>query len=290
MLKVPRLARKFAIALIAVIALCCVPHVGSRAAAAALPTGPGHAATTSTTDANPISDYPTSGYPIQGNPISLDPRHAPAGGHTISDYPKSVGSGHATGAIHAVGAVRALRSHQTTGVISARTLAKVTPARPVAPAVPAAPAGGICSVPGIGDIGGLLGFCSIGKSGITGVLNNLCQPAVPEPESATAGIDSLVRPPAAPGKPLATPYYEYGMAGQYWAATNLQCSDMTSLIGNDVAGMIFDFAKALDRVTITVYQSAAGGGILSWLQNVTDHLISGLGNAIYFPYVAVVVI
>ena len=80
------------------------------------------------------------------------------------------------------------------------------------------------------------------------------------------------------------------MAGQYWAATNLQCSDMTSLIGNDVAGMIFDFAKALDRVTITVYQSAAGEGILGWLQNVTDHLISGLGKAIYFPYVAVVVI
>src|SRR6202167_5906727 len=265
MLKVPRLARKFAIALIAVIALCCVPHVGSRAAAAALPAGPGHAAAT-TIDANPISDY------------------------SISDYPKSVGSGHATGAAHAVGAARAVRSHQTTGVISARTLAKVTPARRVAPAVPAAPAGGICSVPGIGDIGGLLGVCSIGKSGISGVLNNLCQPAVPEPESATAGIDPLLRPPPAPGKPLATPYYEYGMAGQYWAATNLQCSDMTSLIGNDVAGMIFDFAKALDRVTITVYQSAAGAGILSWLQNVTDHLISGLGNAIYFPCVAVVVI
>ena len=40
---------------------------------------------------------------------------------------------------------------------------------------------------------------------------------------------------------------------------------MTSLIGNNVAGMVFDAAKALDRVTITVYQSAAGEGILSWL-------------------------
>jgi hypothetical protein len=245
MLKVPRLARKFAIALIAVIALCCVPHVGSRAAAATLGASPGH----STPAHNPISDYPISGYPSSG-------------------YPSSASS----------------------GAIPARTLAKVTPAAPAVPVAPAAPAGGICSVPGIGDIGGLLGFCSLGKSGITGVLNNLCQPSVPEPESASAGVDSLVKPPAAPGKPLATPYYEYGMAGQYWAATNLQCSDMTSLIGNDVAGMIFDFAKALDRVTITVYQSAAAGGILSWLQNVTDHLISGLGNAIYFPYVAVVVI
>ncbi len=80
------------------------------------------------------------------------------------------------------------------------------------------------------------------------------------------------------------------MSGQFWAPTNLQCSDMTALIGNDVAGMLFDFAKALDRVTITVYQSAAGEGILGWLQGVTDRLISGLGNAIYFPYVALVVI
>jgi hypothetical protein len=39
-----------------------------------------------------------------------------------------------------------------------------------------------------------------------------------------------------------------------------------------------------------VYQSAAGEGILSWLSNVADKLITSLGNAIYFPYVAVVVI
>ncbi len=145
-------------------------------------------------------------------------------------------------------------------------------------------------MPGIGDIGGLLGFCSLGQSGILGGINNLCQPGVPQPESATSGVNALIRPPAAPGKQVATPYNQYGMAGQSWAATDLQCSDMTSLIGNDVAGMLFDFAKALDRVTITVYQSAAGEGILGWLQGVADHLISGLGNAIYFPYVAIVVI
>jgi hypothetical protein len=163
------------------------------------------------------------------------------------------------------------------------------PARTLSATAPAG--GGICSVPGIGDIGGLLGFCSLGQSGISGVLNNLCQPGVPQPESATSGVDALIKPPSgATGPPIATPYNQYGTAGQYWAATNLQCSDMTSLIGNDVAGMIFDFAKALDRVTITVYQSAAGEGILGWLQSVTDHLITGLGNAIYFPYVAVIVI
>ncbi len=99
----------------------------------------------------------------------------------------------------------------------------------------------------------------------------------------------MIAPPAS-GKQPATLYDEYGVAGDYWAATNLQCSDMTSLIGNNVAGMVFDAAKSLDRVTITVYESAAGEGILGWLQRVTDKLITSLGNAIYFPYLAVVVI
>ena len=87
-----------------------------------------------------------------------------------------------------------------------------------------------------------------------------------------------------------TLYIEDGVSGQFWAATNLHCSDMTSLIGNNVAGMVFDVAKSIDRVTITVYQSAAGEGILGWLKNSVDRLITSLGNAIYFPYLAVVVI
>jgi hypothetical protein len=149
--------------------------------------------------------------------------------------------------------------------------------------------GGLCSVPGIGDIGGLLGFCAAGSSGVIGALNNVCQPSLPDPEPANAGIDAMVTPPSS-GKLPATLYDQYGVAGDYWAATNLQCSDMTSLIGNNVAGMVFDAAKSIDRVTITVYESAAGEGILSWLQRVTDRLITSLGNAIYFPYLAVVII
>ncbi len=154
---------------------------------------------------------------------------------------------------------------------------------------PRAPAGGVCSVPGIGDIGGLLGLCSAGSSGIIGDLNNVCQPSIPQPEPASGGIDALIQPPAgvSAGNTL---YDSYGVAGQFWAAHGLQCSDMTSLIGNNVAGMVFDAAKSIDRVTITVYQSAAGNGILSWLQSVVDRLISALGNAIYFPYLAPVII
>jgi TrbL/VirB6 plasmid conjugal transfer protein len=147
---------------------------------------------------------------------------------------------------------------------------------------------GVCSVPGIGDIGGLLGLCSSG-SGVIGDLNNICTPATPQPEQATAGIDSMIATPggATGGKTL---YDNYGVAGQFWAATGLQCSDMTSLIGNNVAGMVFDMAKSLDRVTITVYQTAAGNGILTWLQNAVNRLITALGNAIYFPFLAPLVI
>jgi hypothetical protein len=163
------------------------------------------------------------------------------------------------------------------------------PAEPVQPAHPALP-GGVCQVPGIGDIGGLLGFCAAGSSGLIGDINNICQPSVPAPEAATGGIDALIRPPAAAVKQPATLYDSYGVAGQSWAAYDLQCSDMTSLIGNNVAGVVFDAAKALDRVTITVYQSAAGEGILAWLSGAVDKLITSLGNAVYFPYLAPVVI
>ena len=59
-----------------------------------------------------------------------------------------------------------------------------------------APQSGVCSVPGIGDIGSLLGFCQLGSSGLSGDLNNICQPSVPTPEPANAGIDAMVKPPA----------------------------------------------------------------------------------------------
>jgi hypothetical protein len=164
--------------------------------------------------------------------------------------------------------------------------------RPAGPARSAASTRplGLCSVPGIGDIGGLLGFCDLGNSGLAGELNSICDPSLPSPEPANSGIDSLVAPPASTTKPPDTLYQQYGVAGQYWAATNLKCSDMTSLIGNNVAGMMFDAAKSIDRVTITTYQAAAGEGILTWLQGVTDKLITSLGHAIYFPYLTVVVI
>ena len=208
--------------------------------------------------------------------------HAPAAhAHTAA------GPAHAVASAQAVG-VTALPARPAAVLLAAQSpdVSELTSRQASA----AVAAGGVCSVPGIGDIGGLLGFCSLGTSGLTGDLNNICQPSLPDPEPATAGIDSLVRPPAQAAPLPKTLYNQYGVAGQYWAATNMQCSDMTSLIGNNVAGMVFDVAKSIDRVTITVYQSAAGEGILGWLKSSVDRLITSLGNAIYFPYLAVVVI
>ena len=151
------------------------------------------------------------------------------------------------------------------------------------------PDGGVCSVPGIGDIGALAGLCNEGSSGLGGELNNICTPGTPQPEQATSGINSLITTPGS--QPTGVTLYDhYNMAGQYWAAYGLQCSEMTSLIGNNVAGMVFDMAKSLDRVTITVYQSAAGSNILSWLSSSVDTLIKALGKAVYFPFLAPVVI
>jgi uncharacterized membrane protein YgcG len=186
-------------------------------------------------------------------------------------------------------------AHESTAASTARSAPAVraadSPVTLTANLTPAAPQqpGGVCQVPGIGDIGGLVGLCTQGSSGIVGDLNNICEPSLPQPEQATGGIDAMIEPPAAAagGNTL---YDNYGIAGQFWAAHGLQCSDMTSLIGNNVAGMVFDAAKSVDRVTITVYQSAAGNNILTWLQNAVDGLITALGNAIFFPYLAPVVI
>ena len=193
------------------------------------------------------------------------------------------------GALLAIGTPALAATHpQPTPDSSGDSGTTAHPAQLTSMLVPSAP-GGVCQVPGIGDIGGLVGLCSAGSSGIVGDLNNICEPSLPQPEQATGGIDAMVEPPsaAAGGKTL---YDNYGVAGQFWAAHGLQCSDMTSLIGNNVAGMVFDAAKSIDRVTITVYQSAAGNNILNWLQDSVDRLITALGNAIYFPYLAPVVI
>ncbi|HUK72103.1 MAG TPA: type IV secretion system protein [Streptosporangiaceae bacterium] len=153
-----------------------------------------------------------------------------------------------------------------------------------------APQGAICDGLSIVGLGGL---CQAGSS-VVSSLNDLCSPGPPAPEPAGSGIDAMIRPPSTavgPGAPSKlTLYQSYGMAGQSWAPYNLKCSDMTSMIGNSVSNAVFDAAKAIDRITITTYQSAAGEGLLGWLKQRVDQLITQIGNAVYFPYLAPIVL
>jgi hypothetical protein len=188
----------------------------------------------------------------------------------------------------AASAPQAAHSHHRHAVVHTVMADKLVQSRDQAADAPLATSGGLCGVPGIGDIGSLIGLCQFGSSGAIGALNNICSPGTPEPEYANSGLNTMIDPPGTNnGKTL---YDNYGVSGQFWAAYGLECSDMTSLIGNNVAGMVFDMAKSLDRVTITIYQAAAGNGILGWLQGAVDKVITALGNAVYFPYLAPVVI
>ncbi len=156
----------------------------------------------------------------------------------------------------------------------------------MAPVTPAT--GPVCD--GLSIIG--LGVLCQAGSSVVSSLNDLCSPGPPAPEPAGSGIDAMIRPPstAAGSASKLTLYQSYGMAGQSWAPYDLKCSDMTSMIGNSVANAVFDAAKAIDRITITTYQSAAGDGLLGWLKQRVDQLISQIGNAVYFPYLAPVVL
>ena len=185
---------------------------------------------------------------------------------------------------HAANHDRSAHNYRTDQVAAA-------PATPTAHLTPAAPQqpGGVCQVPGIGDIGGLVGLCNQGSSGIVGDLNNICQPSLPQPEQATGGIDAMVQPPgAAVGGKHAVRQLRDGRAvlgGLRPAVFRHDVADREQRRRDGVRR-----GESLDRVTITVYQSAAGNGILSWLQDAVDRLITALGNAIYFPFLAPVVI
>ena len=135
-------------------------------------------------------------------------------------------------------------------------------------------------------------LCTQGQQQAVNSVNNLCSPGPPSPEQADGGIDSMVRPPssATSGGQPRTLYQSYGMAGESWAPYDLKCSDMTSMMGNTVASAVFDAAKATDRLVISTYQAAAGEGLLDWLKTAVDRLITQIGSAVYFPYLAPVVL
>ncbi|MEU6999499.1 type IV secretion system protein [Nonomuraea sp. NPDC046570] len=96
-------------------------------------------------------------------------------------------------------------------------------------------------------------------------------------------------PPAAQQQPI-TNYGRYGMAGQFWHTNELGCSDFAAVLGNTWANMIFDWAKAVDQLTITTYQAATTEGPLQAIKDVTDDIVGNLASAMYWPYLRPLVI
>ncbi|GGV15165.1 hypothetical protein GCM10010182_40000 [Actinomadura cremea] len=125
-----------------------------------------------------------------------------------------------------------------------------------------------------------------------------CKPAdSPAPEQYGTGTDGLIKPPGYPSAELQkkpaedlTYYDRYGTAGQSWYAVDMGCSDAMSMMGNALANTTFTLVRAIDRTTISVYQSAASESLLSWLKDTVDDVISGIGetfNARYWSWVVI---
>ncbi|MCD0447916.1 type IV secretion system protein [Actinocorallia sp. API 0066] len=128
--------------------------------------------------------------------------------------------------------------------------------------------------------------------------NDACAPATaPAPEAYASGTDGLIHQPGYPSEQLkATPaeqltYYDrYGTAGQTWYAVDMGCGDAMALMGNSVANTVFTLVRAIDRTTISVYQSAASESLLGWLKTTVDDVITGIGETFNARYWTPVVI
>ncbi|QFG24851.1 type IV secretion system protein [Actinomadura sp. WMMB 499] len=129
-------------------------------------------------------------------------------------------------------------------------------------------------------------------------VNDSCRPADnPPPEQYGTGADGLIKPPGYPSKELQaepvedlTYYDRYGTAGQTWYAVDMGCSDAMAMMGNALANTTFTLVRAIDRTTISVYQSAASESLLGWLKDTVDDVISGVGetfNARYWSWVVI---
>lgn len=126
-------------------------------------------------------------------------------------------------------------------------------------------------------------------AGMVSLIGDECKgPGLP-PETYGSGFDGL-----AAGTQQNAPrdwsfYGQYGTAGQYWNWVEIGCTDVLTKTGNQAANLVFNFAKTLDTVTITVYKAAASESMISWLKNVADKLIGSIGHALQFRYLMPVV-
>jgi len=115
--------------------------------------------------------------------------------------------------------------------------------------------------------------------------------AAPQPEGGAGDPSGTGPQQGSAGRPEPKTNYErYGMAGQFWHTYDLGCTDMGAVLGNAWANTIFSTAKALNRLTITTYQAAATEGPLRAIKDVVDDIVTNLADALYWPYLRVIVI
>lgn len=155
--------------------------------------------------------------------------------------------------------------------------------------------------------------------------NDLCgRRDFPTPDAAGQGVDSLVPPPgtgsAAPyqlpvGPPngytesgqegrvpvasqqMPVPWYaQFGMAGTTWNVYNIGCLDTDRLFLNPLADTVFTTAKALDRITISLFQWAFTNELVKDLTeprtdrsgvvhpSPVDRVVSSLGVRIFYEF------
>ncbi|MFC4532575.1 hypothetical protein ACFO60_17510 [Sphaerisporangium dianthi] len=142
---------------------------------------------------------------------------------------------------------------------------------------------------------------------VGGGMDGLVKPPPPDSASSAAGTSSAARsavtgaPQGAQGGTSATVgktavpepvtnYDRYGMAGQFWHTYGLGCNDVAAVLGNAWANSVFSWAKDIDRMTITTYQAAATEGPLQSIKDVVDDIVINLADAMYWPYLRVIVL
>lgn len=111
-----------------------------------------------------------------------------------------------------------------------------------------------------------------------------------QPEVYGSGFDGLAtRNATKPGQADKSYYGQYGNTGSYWNWVGTSCTDFTTPVGNQVANLVFNIAKTIDTVTITVYKSAASEDLVSWLKDASDKLITSIGKALQVGYLTLVI-
>lgn len=117
------------------------------------------------------------------------------------------------------------------------------------------------------------------------------EPGLP-PEVYGSGFDGMAGLHATPGSKARqdwSMYGQYGTSGLYWNWVGVKTFDFSTPVGNQVANLIFNAAKTVDTVTITVYRNAASGEIVNWLKDTTDSLITSIGRALKVGYLTLVI-